>query len=59
MFRSLWWKVGTMWCKVTHKTFMWPAHGHFQCRTCGRRYPAFAEAQMANQATRAAWKYAN
>ena len=33
--------IGTIWCKLTHKSVMWPVHGQFQCRTCGRRYPAF------------------
>ena len=38
--------LGIVWCSLTHKSLMWPAHGHYQCRTCGRRYPAFAEAPL-------------
>jgi hypothetical protein len=30
-----------------HESLMWPAHGEYQCRACGRRYPAFAEARVA------------
>ena len=58
MFKELCWRIGAIWCKLTHQSLMWPAHGHYQCRRCGRRYPAFAE-QMANQTTRAALRYAD
>ena len=27
------------WCKAMHRSLMWPSHGHYQCRTCGREYP--------------------
>ncbi len=27
------------WCKTMHRSLMWPSHGHYQCRTCGREYP--------------------
>jgi len=58
MFKELRWTIGTIWCKLKHDSLMWPAHGRYQCRTCGRHYPAFAEAQMANWTTRAALKAA-
>jgi hypothetical protein len=56
MWKELQWRIGTAWCIATHKSVMWPVHGHFQCRTCGRRYPAFAEAPAANWPKRVAWK---
>ena len=60
MFNELRWRIGTVWCKLMHESLMWPVRGHYQCRTCGREYPAFAaEPQMANQTARAALKYAS
>jgi len=41
------WELGTVWCGLMHQSVRWPVHGHFQCRTCGRRYPAFPETQSA------------
>lgn len=32
-------KLGTLWCDLVHDSPMWPIHGQYQCRTCGRRYP--------------------
>jgi len=58
MFKELRWTIGTIWCKLTHQSLMWPVHGHYRCRNCGRIYPAFAEAQMANWTKRAALKAA-
>ncbi len=54
MSRGLRSKIGTAWCSLTHESLMWPVHGHYECRTCGRRYPAFAEPPVANWTTRAA-----
>lgn len=47
MFRSFRLKIGAAWCRMAHASLMWPVHGHYQCRTCGRRYPAFKEAPTA------------
>ena len=47
MFRQLQSRIGAAWCSFTHESVMWPMHGHYECRTCGRRYPAFAEATVA------------
>jgi len=33
------WKFGTLWCDFMHDAPMWPIHGEYQCRICGRRYP--------------------
>ena len=32
-------KLGALWCVVMHDSPMWPIHGEYQCRTCGRRHP--------------------
>jgi hypothetical protein len=32
-------KLGRMWCDLMHDAPMWPIHGQYECRTCGRRYP--------------------
>jgi hypothetical protein len=31
--------IAELWCKMWHQSPMWPSHGHYQCRTCGREYP--------------------
>lgn len=54
-FRS---QLGTLWCIHSHDSVMWPAHGEFQCRTCGRRYVAFAEPPVANPMSGAASRVA-
>ena len=30
--------VAEFWCKTMHSSPMWPSHGHYRCRTCGREY---------------------
>ena len=32
-------RLGTLWCDLMHDSPMWPIHGEYLCRTCGRRYP--------------------
>ena len=32
-------KLGGMWCDLMHNAPMWPIHGQYECRTCGRRHP--------------------
>lgn len=32
-------KLGTLWCTFIHNSPMWPIHGQYECRTCGRHYP--------------------
>lgn len=34
--------LGAIWCGLMHKSVMWPIHGQYRCRTCGRHYPALA-----------------
>jgi len=31
-------KLGVLWCDLMHDSPMWPSHGEYQCRTCGRHY---------------------
>ena len=31
-------KVGALWCDLMHDSAMWPIHGEYRCRTCGRHY---------------------
>ena len=47
MFSQLQSRIDTVWCRLMHESILWPIHGHYECRTCGRRYPAFAEAPTA------------
>jgi hypothetical protein len=47
MFKRLCSEMGGLWCSLRHESPMWPIHGQYQCRICGRRYPAFAEAPVA------------
>ena len=44
MFSQFQSKIDTIWCSVVHKEIMWPIHGQYECRTCGRRYAAFGGA---------------
>jgi hypothetical protein len=34
-----WVTLAEIWCKAMHESLMWPSHGHYECRTCGREYP--------------------
>jgi hypothetical protein len=29
-------RIADFWCKLMHTEPMWPSHGQYQCRTCGR-----------------------
>jgi len=31
--------LGALWCDIMHDSPMWPTHGEYECRICGRRYP--------------------
>lgn len=47
-------KLVALWCSLAHKSIMWPVHGHYECRACGRKYPAFAEELVPAYANRPA-----
>ena len=32
-------KLGAAWCLAMHDAAMWPIHGEYECRTCGRHFP--------------------
>lgn len=40
-------RIAEIWCGLMHDAPMWPIHGQYQCRTCGRRYPVPWSAQHA------------
>jgi hypothetical protein len=52
MFSRFQSKFGALWCSLAHQSVMWPAHGHYECRDCGRQFPAFAEAPIEESANR-------
>ena len=27
---------GSLWCSLLHNSLMWPIHGYYTCRRCGR-----------------------
>jgi hypothetical protein len=31
-------RIGDLWCRLRHDEPMWPAHGQYECRICGRRF---------------------
>lgn len=31
--------ISDLWCNMMHDAAMWPVHGHYECRVCGRQYP--------------------
>jgi hypothetical protein len=31
-------RIGDLWCRLMHTEPMWPSHGRYECRTCGRRF---------------------
>lgn len=32
-------RLGAAWCLAMHDAAMWPIHGEYACRTCGRHFP--------------------
>jgi hypothetical protein len=37
-------KIADLWCRLMHTAPMWPSHGQYECRTCGRRHRVCWEA---------------
>ena len=31
-------RISELWCDFMHDSAMWPIHGRYQCRSCGRVY---------------------
>ena len=31
-------RIANFWCRLMHSEPMWPSHGQYECRTCGRRH---------------------
>jgi hypothetical protein len=38
-------RISDLWCRLMHAEPMWPSHGQYECRTCGRRYPVCWESR--------------
>lgn len=36
--RPFWARVASFWCRQMHGEPMWPMHGRYECRICGRRH---------------------
>ena len=36
-----------LWCRLMHDAPMWPSHGEYECRTCGRYFPVCWEEPLA------------
>ena len=34
----MWKKMAKIRCEVLHREPMWPIHGQYECRICGRKY---------------------
>ena len=47
--------LAELWCRTMHGSPMWPSHGHYECRTCGREYRVPWEPD----ATSALWRNIN
>jgi hypothetical protein len=47
-------RIDTVWCRLMHESILWPIHSHYECRTCGRRYPALVAAPTAGSPEREA-----
>jgi hypothetical protein len=58
MLKEFCFRVGKFWCIRNHQSVMWPMHGRYECRACGRRYAAFAEAPLGNPANATGLKVA-
>jgi hypothetical protein len=31
-------RIADLWCRLMHTAPMWPSHGRYECRTCGRHH---------------------
>jgi hypothetical protein len=40
-------RIADLWCRLMHTAPMWPSHGQYECRTCGRRRPVCREQPLA------------
>ena len=38
-------RIGIVWCRLMHNEPMWPVHGWYECRTCGRHHRAWRDEQ--------------
>jgi hypothetical protein len=50
-------RIADLWCRLTHAEPMWPSHGQYECRTCGRRYPVCWQEPLPAASHRSAFSY--
>jgi hypothetical protein len=31
-------RIADLWCRLMHTALVWPSHGQYECRPCGRRH---------------------
>lgn len=43
-------RIGSWWCSFKHASPMWPIHGEYECRQCGRRHKVAWAGVMQSQA---------
>jgi hypothetical protein len=45
-------RIADFWCKLMHaEGLMWPAHGQYECRSCGRRHRVCWEQALPGRAS--------
>jgi len=47
-------RIGIFWCRLMHDEPMWPMHGWYECRTCGRQHRAWRDERSKRQVNRRA-----
>lgn len=52
--------LSELWCDWMHDSPMWPIHGRYQCRVCGRIYRVLwtESSQSPNNTALPAWEHA-
>jgi hypothetical protein len=43
-------RIGNFWCRLMHDEPMWPIHGWYECRTCGRQHRAWRDERVKREA---------
>jgi hypothetical protein len=53
-------RFSQLWCEIAHNAPMWPMHGRYECRTCGRQHKVEWAGQAVQQKSGAVftWKLA-
>lgn len=48
--KTLWARLGQLWCTVAHDAVMWPMHGYYRCGVCLRLHPVPWENEISHRA---------